>query len=209
MSSVVHSVGILLAGTELVVTVLALWQQLLLYSTSAKTAGQDNVGEGIRMGLALILRPVVWTGVVVFLLVRNNKNNEPSSARGVDRSFNTVSTLSTPRSFVLVGSVIVAVGTLVGLFAGVSSASLASTYGLTLVAGTILMVTASVGVAALVLQTIALQRMTTRRPSSVRLSRGEKDTFRRGEWKADEPAVLVEKQLFSKRGEGWGDGASW
>jgi hypothetical protein len=202
IASVVHLVGIVLAGTELVVTVLALWQQLILYSTSGKDADQDRVGEGIRMGLALVLRPVVWSGLVVYLVIRAKRNSS------VDVSFNSVSTLSTPRTFATAAAVIIAVGTIVGLLAGVSSASLASAYGLILITGSLLMAIATVGVASLVYETLARKHRTAR-PSSVRLSQGEKDTFRQGEWRADQTAVHVEKQPFSKRGEGWGDGASW
>lgn len=188
-------------------TSLALWQQLLLFSNAGKSSGQDDVGEGIRMGLALVLRPIVWTSVVIFILLRNARKSASSSNQDV--SFSSVSTLSTKRSFFLAGGIVVATGVLVALFAGVSSASLSSSYGVSLVAGAGLMVLGTLGIAGLFLQTLRMERK-LRRTSSIRIGRGEKDAFRKGEWKVEEKAVFVEKpQEFGRRGEGWGDGASW
>lgn len=208
VSSVVHSVGIVFAGTELIVTSLALWQQLLLFSNSGKNSGQDDIGEGIRMGLALVLRPIVWTSVVIFILLKNQKHSSSSSSNQ-DRSFSSISTLSTKRTFVLTGGIIVATGVLVALFAGVSSASLSSSYGVALVAGLLLLLLGTAAMGGLFLQTSRMERK-SRRSSSIKIGRGDKDAFRKGEWKAEEKAVFVEKpQEFGRRGEGWGDGASW
>lgn len=120
--------------------VLGLWQGLLLWSRSnvgaAGTAISDDIGEGVRMGLALVLRQVAWCAVLAYLLADARTS---SATTPPDR----VAYQARRTAFVSLCAAALVVVLFAALFAGVASVNLSAVYGVALAADLALMMAAT------------------------------------------------------------------
>lgn len=177
-------IAVCLAAVDLGVLSLGLWQGLLLSSRASSTAagssGTDRIGEGVRMGLALVGRQVAWCAVLAYLVLDARATRPTSSPSAVARRGRTTALYSLGAA----AAVIVLLG---ALFAGVAAVDLVVVYGVALAAGLVLMVCATAAAGSMLFAAAKSVEV----PDERRAQAGR------------------EKSSDTRRGEGWCEGESW
>jgi len=181
-----RKIAVCLAAVDFGVLVLGLWQGLLLWSRAsegqARAAGSsDAIGEGVRMGLALVARQVAWCAVLAYLLADGRISPTITSPTLEARHARKTALIS-------LGAAAVVVALFACLFAGVASVDLSAVYGVALAAGLALMMAATAAAVSLLFSAARGVQV----PVAV----------------AAEPDTR-EKSTDIRRGPGWAETASW
>lgn len=201
-----RSIAIALAGVELITLILAAWQELLLWAHLGSATVQ--VGQGVRMGIALVLRPVAWSTVAVCLALR--RRSLSLHTLKCSRSMSSTSSsqsLHRRRSHILTGAITLGSTLLfIAVLAGISSASPPAAYGVVLATGLLLMLLTTILVGREVVQVITHRTRPTE-VGSRDLMMSSPELVEKDESRGEMPSQI--NLLKSSRGPGWGEGDSW
>jgi hypothetical protein len=165
------------------------------------------------MGLAMVLRPVAWTSVSLYLFLRRPTNSSSSSTSIRAKRRKTLQLAAILSGLVLL---------LAAVFAGASSASIQAAYGIALVSGLLLMLLGTMmsgWQVTRVLSSGVSWKRTSRSWRGRKLGEREKAEFVQGEWRDEkeeqdrppsrEDLLKREVSRSRSRGPGWGEGGSW